>query len=658
MPVVRVYEQQNQARPLGGEQLAVSPVQEAFGTAAGADQVNLGRGIGQVGDTLLRTQLKIRDEADQAIIDQRIADYQQRTTDMLYNTDDGILTRSGERAVGAAAESARRMRDMQQDIEKDLNPRQRRLFGQKVTGVQAATNRSTASHEAVQVKQMSLDAYNAKTKTHLDAIMANPAEVDMRLKDMLADANRQRDVQGWSKPQYDAVVADIKGRAHLAVIGTMVDTAPDRALAYYNSPEVKNAIPGGMRKDVEKLLREGTTLSFAQREADRLQLKYGDDYQAARESAKGVSDPFRRKALEDEIDRRSAVASRVRQQRIDTLTTSMYVNLENTGQMPSASQRNQLLLLAGEEGQRTLDNLQRLVTAKTSMENRTDVPAAWSEALDRIDRRGRYADVGLTDMDYQTLSSTFQYTLSKAHWDEVEQSWREQTGRVTEERWSDKALDNEIIYWMRTDGKMDWEGNGINVVRKDDTLNKRFELTKRALRETLYKRTRKTGPIDDQRLKQIVEEEMGPQVSVRTRWGDGLDDQPTIREGLVLPEERDMVSVTVQVPKIMRNRGKLTTGFEEQTVDIASMGALQPEMFAWGQGQPDQAALAWLFVKDIGEAEYAKLRDEITAYNERVSQGAVDANGVPLRPVPITVEGLRTAWRKKQTARSLPRNGP
>lgn len=302
MPIPRYNPQVNSAA-LPTPRVATDAPIEAFGGGASA------AAVGEAGRDLGRSALKIaaaeKDRADDVATQDMYKDLVMAKNNLIYDPQNGALTRRGKDALGAMEEFTPQFEKTADEIEKRAaNETQRGMFRKMRMreGLEFSANLERhASQEGLRLED---ETFKSLVTTVQDDAIKNmhiPGKVRDSVGLMTGAAMAYAGKRGFGPEQSKQLVTGIVSKTHAGVIGRMLANGDDMmASAYYKG--VKGDVTGGDSIGIERALEEGTLRGASQRSADKI-LSENKELSAAMDAVKKIDDPKLRDATEDRVRR-------------------------------------------------------------------------------------------------------------------------------------------------------------------------------------------------------------------------------------------------------------------------------------------------------------------------------------------------------------------
>lgn len=291
MPQVPQYQKQvGVAAAVAPKMSSQAPI-EAFGGGQGLANTN--QAAQKLSETISDTALTYIQQADEIVVTDAAAKAEKLRNDLIYNTQDGFMTKKGKDAFAIEDEYTKRWKDNVAELEKGLsNDRQRAAFqaqaGRLGLGLSADMQKYVAAQgEAYDVEVTKSRMEVAKNTATLN--FGDPIAIDSSLKDVRgvieAHAKRTGKSPEWIQAETTKEVSSV----HRNVIDRMLTVnEPEKAQAYFSAR--KEQISGEDAEILEKALNEGNVRLESNRFADEV-MKRGLTMSQAIEASNQIKDP-------------------------------------------------------------------------------------------------------------------------------------------------------------------------------------------------------------------------------------------------------------------------------------------------------------------------------------------------------------------------------
>lgn len=298
MPTVpRLSQPQIQERGLPQVRVPADAPLSAFGGGESLDR--LGRAVVGAADTVRRIALDEKQKADDALSQKAYTEFVNRKNQRAWNPDDGALTRRGEQAIGLIDEYMPLLDQDAADIEKNMlkNESQRQFFRRMVEQEKRSFHAQLMKHSLAETEKFADETALATVESLYNDTVLNfhePGRVEENLTKMRGAILSRAD--GKPKEWVDAKVAEAVSKTHAGVINRLLSTNQDLAAKSYFENHKEEITNADIRKNIEKVIEEGSLRGESQRRSDAIVSK-AQTMTEALEEARKVKDP----ELRDEV---------------------------------------------------------------------------------------------------------------------------------------------------------------------------------------------------------------------------------------------------------------------------------------------------------------------------------------------------------------------
>lgn len=219
-------------RPRFQQNVNVRVSAESFGAAIGRGMQDLAQGIGDVGQALaLRDKLKGEADARNAL-----NQYRDILREGMYNPETGYMNQTGANALeDRRARFAENMQSQRSQLAQRLSPAALQVFDEKADALDNTMKDSTIRHEAGQMREYTIGAFEASAQGYLDDAILNyssdekfQANFDAAMTEMLEASA----LLGDSKPQRDEKIRQLTSSATVGRVYALGRTDPIAAFDY------------------------------------------------------------------------------------------------------------------------------------------------------------------------------------------------------------------------------------------------------------------------------------------------------------------------------------------------------------------------------------------------------------------------------------------
>lgn len=212
-------------------------------------------------------------KADDVATTEAYAKLSRFNNDLVYNQNDGVMTKRGKDAFGAFDEFGSRFDKGADEIEKTLsNEEQKAVFRNIRSKQRMAFENTLQKHVFQESRRFDEETTNAALSASLDDAVKNyqePGKIqeNIELQKALIASNAQRN--GLPKEVVENQIAEVESKTHAAVIERMLTNDQDQlAKEYFN--DIKKDMTGSDTVQVEKSLEAGTLRGESQRKTDEI----------------------------------------------------------------------------------------------------------------------------------------------------------------------------------------------------------------------------------------------------------------------------------------------------------------------------------------------------------------------------------------------------
>lgn len=262
MPTIPTYNREVSLKPAYTQMNDVSASPEAFGAAIGRGLGDVGEGISQVVKAKMTLEQKLQENDGRAAV----LRYQAGKNSTLLDPDEGILSRTGINARGAAKAWADKSAELRAQASEGLSGIGLEYFNRIVDEDVVQTSGTVLSHEASEVKKgvdqsfvSLIDSYSENAVTYMNDPVASSAAIDDGIKMIRERAT----TQGWDKATSDNLVAQFMSDTHKNIALTLGATDPLAAQAYVDAHKEEMTAEGSNYATVTATLKEAVTLKQA-----------------------------------------------------------------------------------------------------------------------------------------------------------------------------------------------------------------------------------------------------------------------------------------------------------------------------------------------------------------------------------------------------------
>lgn len=274
---------------------------EAFGGGAASQS----RITGAMNETLNIVKQE-SEKADSLAVLEAETEMARKKSDMVFNTQNGLITRKGKSAMEAVQEFSKSFDDEAGKVESSLQTeRQKMLYRQKMTAQRDDFNSQLQKHATVEIQKFDQEQSESRlVLAKQDAALrfsepdAVAASIEVQKGVIIEQAVRNGMSEEWVKARTE----DAASKTHLTVLDRMLNAGDDLGAEGYLNAN-KDQLTGTDLGDAEKLLQEGMLLGKTQRESDRI-MSMGVSMTSALDEARKEKDPKVRDRLTAEVRER------------------------------------------------------------------------------------------------------------------------------------------------------------------------------------------------------------------------------------------------------------------------------------------------------------------------------------------------------------------
>lgn len=315
MPIVPRYERQ--VGPQAGPSIAFDttpPSAEAFGV--GQSTQNLNQAIGESIQKLDRIAAEEKKKADDVRITGAYADLAGFKNDLIYNPQNGILTKQGDQAFGIIEQYSPKFDKRVQEIEKSLtNPEQIAAFRKIKDDASRDLNDHMQRHIYGESQKYAKEKTNsAVTNARNEAVLNynDPDRIANSLSLQRQFIIQQAAREGVSSEGVKVLLGQAQTETHADIIKRMLTNDEDQAAdVYFN--QVKDQIDGQKIGEIEGWLEAGKLRGASQRLTADIISKHPLNLREATLEVDKIKDP----KLQDEVRRRVEHAHAINRQAKD-----------------------------------------------------------------------------------------------------------------------------------------------------------------------------------------------------------------------------------------------------------------------------------------------------------------------------------------------------
>lgn len=222
MPQVPIYNRQFDKNPvdLNAPKQNFNTPDEAFGAGSARSLISAGRGVTDIGTSLMIAAKRIKDEEDETKALDAYARYHDALNVYLQgdgSEGSGLYNRLGGSAVGVTKEAQEAMEKDRERIASELdNESQRRLFNRRAIMLRSENLASVSRHEAQQRKVYKGEMYKAiadREASYAILNFTNPEQVDAALGRMDESVRAAAQMKGMSPEATDKLLTDTRSSA-------------------------------------------------------------------------------------------------------------------------------------------------------------------------------------------------------------------------------------------------------------------------------------------------------------------------------------------------------------------------------------------------------------------------------------------------------------
>lgn len=262
MPTIPVYNREVALQPAYTEMNSARATPGAFGADIGRGLQDVGQGINQLAQAKFTLEQKLQENEGRAAA----LRYLSGKNNTLLNPDDGIMTRTGVNARGAARAWQDKAAELRASAAQGLSGAGLEYFNRIVDQDVVQTAGTVLSHEAGEMKKgldqsfvSLIDTYAENAVTYLSDPVASSAAID----NGIAMIRERATTQGWDKATSDNLVSQFMSDTHKNIALTMAATDPLKAQAYIDENREEMTAEGSNYQAVTAVLKEAVTLKQA-----------------------------------------------------------------------------------------------------------------------------------------------------------------------------------------------------------------------------------------------------------------------------------------------------------------------------------------------------------------------------------------------------------
>jgi hypothetical protein len=330
MPItVPRYEDGTKQRALPNVQVSTEAPLAAFGGNAQAYKAAAG-----VLDTANKVVAEEKRKADDVMTQSVYADAVKELNQMRYG-EGGLISRTGEKAFGAPEELGKRVEEKFGALrERFTNGDQRAVFANMEAKLRADFDSDVQRHVFSERKRFHAEKTKAlKDTLQEDAILnfQTPGKVKENTQLIRAAIAQFSADNGIPKEVRDQEISEAVSKTHRGVIERMIGNGQDLdAQAHYEANKAE--LSGGDVGDVEKLIKHGSTLGEAQRQAVLITAKTSN-MTAALKELDAITDPKVKEKATDLVRERFGMIEDGKKQVREQSYQALAKKLEESGDL-------------------------------------------------------------------------------------------------------------------------------------------------------------------------------------------------------------------------------------------------------------------------------------------------------------------------------------
>jgi LAS superfamily LD-carboxypeptidase LdcB len=197
MPTVPVYQRSERSAPILRQNLTAQASGDDFGAQIGRGVQAVAQGVDSVGDAVT----KVNALKDESLIRQRRNDYMEARRNLMYDPENGYMTKSGQAAIDARPKFEEDLKGLSAKYAEGLNGGQQNLFKRTVEPLEQDGLQSGIVHNANELKtQIAADATASSANFLNEALVnySNPEKADKYLAAGALEIKNLAEKEGWS----------------------------------------------------------------------------------------------------------------------------------------------------------------------------------------------------------------------------------------------------------------------------------------------------------------------------------------------------------------------------------------------------------------------------------------------------------------------------
>jgi hypothetical protein len=542
MPItVPKYEDRTREAGLPNVRFSTEAPIEAFG--------GTGKGYQAAGE-LLGTATKIvaeeKRKADDVMTQSVYADAVRELNQMRYGQD-GLVTRTGEKAFGAPDDFRKRVDEKFGALRERLtNGEQKAMFAQMEAKLRTDFDGDVQRHVFTERKRFHAEKTKALITTLQEDSVLNyqtPGKVEENVQLMRAAIAQFSVDNGIPKEVREKETTEAVSRAHKGIIERMISNGQDLdAKAHYEKNLLE--LSGSDVADVEKLIKHGSTLGEAQRVAAAITAKTGN-MSAALKELDAIADPQVKAKATDLVKERFSMIEAGKKQAKEASYEALAKQLERDGD-----------LLAIQRDARWL-NLED--SQQAALMNRYDRKI---KGIDRKNDDSKFVEfIFLSQGQLASLTQTEYETKYRQHFSNAFQAKADaEIERAKKGGEENKLFTPFSSYKDQFDSTLGSRGVvDPRSPNKSKADAKKYDDLALAVRQRVEDyETKELGGkrrITTKEIQSIIDEQLLKQVRVRSKGWFGMDSYSAEKPaGLVADNERGQMVIRIKdVPENVRN---------------------------------------------------------------------------------------------------------